>query len=115
MLSCDGDQRRELELFIFDYYIQQLSLELSKLGIHQLPYTAQQIKDAYELVFLIHSGFMFVVSPMLNVKPPEEKQILAYKARKDRIELRMLHVFEDALQILDSGKFNKFISKYLES
>ena len=115
MLSCDGDQRRELELFIFEYYIQQLTLELSKLGIHKLPYSAKQIKDVYELVFLVHSGFMFIVNPVLNVKPAEEEKFSSFQARKDRMELRMLHVFEDALQILDSGKFQKFISKYLES
>ncbi|KAE9550267.1 hypothetical protein FO519_006505, partial [Halicephalobus sp. NKZ332] len=114
IFSCDGDQRRELEFSIFDYYIEQLGLELSKLGTHQLPYSAKQIKDVYELILLIHSGFMFIMNPALNIKPLDEEQIPAYKARKDRLELRMLHTFEDALQILDSGKFNKFISKYLE-
>uniref|UniRef100_A0A914YR55 CHK kinase-like domain-containing protein n=1 Tax=Panagrolaimus superbus TaxID=310955 RepID=A0A914YR55_9BILA len=48
--SLDGDTRREAELYIFDFYIDELNKYLATVG-KKIPYSVEQVKKAYEYYF----------------------------------------------------------------
>ena len=109
MHSCDGDVRREIETYIFDYYVDCLSEELKKEG-ESPPFTANQMKEAYQYLFLAHCiHHIMVYSLIYQTRTVKDNEVDIEAARRDRCELRGLHIFEDALKIIHSGKADKWL------
>ncbi|KAE9549578.1 hypothetical protein FO519_007199 [Halicephalobus sp. NKZ332] len=109
MHSCDGDTRREIETYIFDYYVDCLSEELKKEG-ETPPFTADQVKEAYQYLFLAHCGHHLIVCPTIfQYRIVKDEEVHIERARRDRCELRGVHIFEDAIKIINSGKVDKWL------
>ena len=109
MHSCDGDVRREIELYLPEFYIDCLNSELKSVG-KKAPFTAEQFKKAYDALFLIHSGHHVIVGPMIfSTKSTKKGEELVDDARHDRGEWRGLLMFEDAIRIMDAGDYSKWM------
>lgn len=109
MHSCDGDVRREIELYLPEFYIDCLNSELKGTGM-KAPFTAEQFKKAYDVLFLIHSGHHVIVGPMIfSTKSTKKGEELVDDARYDRGELRGLLIYEDAIRIMEAGDYSKWM------
>uniref|UniRef100_A0AC35G3M9 CHK kinase-like domain-containing protein n=1 Tax=Panagrolaimus sp. PS1159 TaxID=55785 RepID=A0AC35G3M9_9BILA len=109
--SCEGDIRREAETYIFEYFVDCLNSELEKVGNPPVSYTAKQLKEVYESVFIMHMMHPIFMMPLFfatKTSIPEEKTI--DEARIDRCILRAFHTCEDAKRYANSGKFDKWIN-----
>uniref|UniRef100_A0A914YJV3 CHK kinase-like domain-containing protein n=1 Tax=Panagrolaimus superbus TaxID=310955 RepID=A0A914YJV3_9BILA len=109
--SCEGDIRREAETYIFEYFVDCLNTELKQVGKLPVPYTAKQLRESYEAVFIMHLMHPIFMMPLFfatKSSTPEEKTI--DEARIDRCILRALHTCEDAKRYADSGKFDKWLN-----
>uniref|UniRef100_A0A914YU28 Aminoglycoside phosphotransferase domain-containing protein n=1 Tax=Panagrolaimus superbus TaxID=310955 RepID=A0A914YU28_9BILA len=107
--SLDGDTRREAELYIFDFYIDELNKYLATVG-KKVPYSVEQVKKAYEYLFLAHFSHTLMMPGAIMVsKILEIGEEKAHEARIDKCALRALHVLEDALTLLETGKFNEWL------
>uniref|UniRef100_A0AC34FNB7 CHK kinase-like domain-containing protein n=1 Tax=Panagrolaimus sp. ES5 TaxID=591445 RepID=A0AC34FNB7_9BILA len=107
--SLDGDIRREAELYIFDFYIDQLNKYLATVG-KKAPYSVEQVKKAYEYLFLGHCAHTVMMpGAILSSKIVKNGEEKAQEARIDKCALRALHVLEDALTLFETGKFNEWL------
>ena len=109
LASLDGDARREAELYIFDFYVDQLNKYLAPEG-RKAPYTAEQVKKAYQYMYIAHFVHIIMMAAAIfksrEIKPGEER---IEEARIDKCALRVQHAFEDALQLLETGTFDEWL------
>ena len=107
--SLDGDTRREAELYIFDFYVDQLNKYLAPAG-KKAPYTAEQVKKAYEYMYIGHCVHAVMIpGGILSSRPVKPGEERAEEARIDKCALRSLHVLEDALVLLETGQFDEWL------
>uniref|UniRef100_A0A914YVJ1 Uncharacterized protein n=1 Tax=Panagrolaimus superbus TaxID=310955 RepID=A0A914YVJ1_9BILA len=106
---CDGVVRRQAEIFAIEFYHECLTKEF---GGKNVPYTIEQLKKAYNFAFLTQAFYGIGITELM------------YGANKDKIEsdslksayydfavLKVLHLFEDADQLLE-GEMKEMFEKY---
>ena len=107
--SLEGDTRREAELYVFDFYVDELNNYLKPFG-QKAPYSSEQVKRAYEYAFLGHFPHTLMMAGGLLAsrvpKPGEEK---VEQAIIDKCALRSLHVLEDALSLIETGMVDEWL------
>uniref|UniRef100_A0AC34RAT8 CHK kinase-like domain-containing protein n=1 Tax=Panagrolaimus sp. JU765 TaxID=591449 RepID=A0AC34RAT8_9BILA len=109
-ISLDGDVRRQMENEIFDFYIDQLNGYLENLGKEKVKFTAEQLKEAYEVLFLTHAVHpLLMLNAIANASTDHADQPRVAAAKFDKCVLRSLHTLEDANRILETGKFDKWL------
>uniref|UniRef100_A0AC35G4I2 CHK kinase-like domain-containing protein n=1 Tax=Panagrolaimus sp. PS1159 TaxID=55785 RepID=A0AC35G4I2_9BILA len=107
--SLDGDTRREAELYVFDFYIEELNKCLAEVG-KKAPFSVEQVKRAYEYLFVGHCAHTLMMpAAIFGSKIPKIGEEKAQEARIDKCALRALHVLEDALALIETGKFNEWL------
>ena len=108
--NLDGDKRREAETFIFEFYVEKLDSHLKKLGHEKSGFTADQVREAYNLMFLAHFGHPAMIAVALfRTRGKNMDEDKKETARFERCTLRTIHVYEDALKLLESGKYDKWL------
>lgn len=109
-ISLDGDIRRQMENEIFQFYLDRLNDYLQKFGKEKVNFTAEQLKEVYETLFVIHAihplGMLGALSRSNNNLDGKNN---VSSARFDKCVLRNLHILEDANCILETGKFDKWL------
>uniref|UniRef100_A0AC34RJP3 Uncharacterized protein n=1 Tax=Panagrolaimus sp. JU765 TaxID=591449 RepID=A0AC34RJP3_9BILA len=109
--NLDGDIRREMETFIFDFYLDRLHFHLKENG-HQekVAFSAKQVKEAYETLFLGHMDHATCMpGGLLSSRGRNLETDAVEAARVDRCTLRAIHVLEDAQKLINSGRFDKWL------
>lgn len=107
--SLEGDTRREAELYIFDFYVDELNKYLELHG-KRAPYDSDQVRQAYNAAFVGHFGHSVMMpGGILPSRVPKAGEELVDQARVDKCALRALHVLEDALKLIETGKYDKWL------
>uniref|UniRef100_A0AC34PWW4 Uncharacterized protein n=1 Tax=Panagrolaimus sp. JU765 TaxID=591449 RepID=A0AC34PWW4_9BILA len=99
--------RNEAEKFIVDYYLENLTKEMTN-GF-TVPYTKKQLQDCYNYG-LIHQAFGFLVSGLFFVEGLENSD-KDKNEKIDAIAQRCRGLIEDA-DVLLSGDFKYLYEKY---
>jgi len=101
MVACmDGDLRRDCELDILDIYTQELQRRLKAEYGADLPFTAQEIKAAYEFVFPMQTMLvMFCSSFLLQTLDGEEDELMAIK-KTNKVLMRIRDAVKDSAELL---------------
>ncbi|KAE9555222.1 hypothetical protein FO519_001572 [Halicephalobus sp. NKZ332] len=108
--SLDGDTRREMEETVFDFYVTRLNKYLIQNGGKQVTFTSADVKRTYECMFLAHFGYgIFMFSEIFTRRKKNLGKNKLDSARMDKCTLRNIHILEDVVKLLESGKFNKWL------
>ena len=108
--SLEGDTRREMEETIFDFYVNRLNKYLHDCGGKEVTFTSADVRKTYEYMFLAHfaSGIVMFGGIFIGRGRDLDKDSIE-AARLDRCTLRAIHLVEDAIKLLESGRFDKWL------
>jgi len=107
--STDGCTRRQLEGFIFDFYHDLLEKEMKEVG-RSSPYTVDQIKKAYNYMFLTQAYALTILPHSLRkIFKDDSPELL--QARIDTAILKCKHALEDMDRLL-TGELKDVFEKY---
>uniref|UniRef100_A0A914DRB6 CHK kinase-like domain-containing protein n=1 Tax=Acrobeloides nanus TaxID=290746 RepID=A0A914DRB6_9BILA len=106
VVSLDAEIRREVETFIFDFYMENLTKHMKTFN-KTPPFDVKTLKKVYEFAFLYQCHAVIMVPPYFKAlvqaeTDPEKKHII--EAQVAKLELRGLLALEDALTIVDKYK-----------
>ena len=108
-ISTTGCTRRQLEGFIFDFYHDLLEKEMKQLG-KDCPYTIDQIKKAYNYMFLTQSyGLVLIPKLMDQICMRDASEVR--KAKTDAAILKCKHALEDMDKLL-SGEMKDMFERF---
>jgi len=101
MAACmDGDLRRDCERDILDVYTQELQKRLKVEYGADLPFTAEEIKAAYEFVFPMQTILvMFCGSCLLQTLDDEEDELMVIE-KTNKVLLRIQDAVKDSAELL---------------
>jgi len=108
-ICTSGWIRRQAEEFIFDFYLDELEKEMKKVG-KTCPYTVDQVKTAYDYIYLTQAYGMIILPGILNKMYRKDSPGLR-KAKVDAMILRCKHTFED-IEKLFSGELKHVYEKF---
>ena len=109
VLCSDGWTRRRVEDFIFDFYHDALEKEMNKIG-KSCPFTVDQIRKAYNYMYLTQSYSLVMMFRLINEVFAEESPRVK-EAITDDIILRCKHSLEDMDKLL-TGEMKDLYEKF---
>ncbi|KAE9549641.1 hypothetical protein FO519_007148 [Halicephalobus sp. NKZ332] len=107
--SAEGDVRRQAEEFIIDFYHDLLEKEMKEVG-KPCPYTVDQLKEAYNYMFLTQV-YGLVVFAKMSKDLFKSDTLRLREAKMDTMFLRCRHALEDLDRIL-SGSLKHVFERF---
>uniref|UniRef100_A0A914DZT0 CHK kinase-like domain-containing protein n=1 Tax=Acrobeloides nanus TaxID=290746 RepID=A0A914DZT0_9BILA len=100
--SVDAEVRRELETFIFEYYIEKLTEAMKK----PPEFDAGKFKTAYEFAFINQCTAVMMLPPYFQVlsQDASDERKPVYEAQIAKLEVRARLAIEDAIKIAKKHK-----------